>query len=293
MIQPIFILAPPRSFTSVVCGMMGQHPQLYGLPEVNLFASEKVNGLQQWHGRRPRHGILRAIAQLSEGAQSEEDVEIATMWLDEHGETKTGEIYKDLVAWVGERGLVDKSPIYVLDEGALDRIIDTFPLARFIHMTRHPVSTAKSLVGLRAYIKKSGGGMAGAASQEVDVNRFWLKPHVNAKEFLDSVPNDQWLRLRGEDLMTDPDLYLPQLCDWLGLRCDAEAIEAMKHPENSPYACFGPENAKYGNDPGFMEKPVLRPYTAKTPSLDDRLPEGVTGEISEATRYYATLFGYT
>jgi hypothetical protein len=38
--RPLFILAPPRSFTSVICGMIGQHPQMYGLPEVNLFAGE-------------------------------------------------------------------------------------------------------------------------------------------------------------------------------------------------------------------------------------------------------------
>src|SRR5260221_9464285 len=31
--DPVFILALPRSFSSVVCGMLGQHPQMYGLPE--------------------------------------------------------------------------------------------------------------------------------------------------------------------------------------------------------------------------------------------------------------------
>ena len=33
MTEPLFILAPPRSFTSVVCAMIGNHPQMLGLPE--------------------------------------------------------------------------------------------------------------------------------------------------------------------------------------------------------------------------------------------------------------------
>ena len=51
------------------------------------------------------------------------------------------------------------------------------------------------------------------------------------------------MRVRGEDLLGEPDTYLRKIAEWLGLRTDEEAIEAMKHPEQSPYACIGPENA--------------------------------------------------
>src|SRR5438874_389166 len=33
--DPVFILALPGSFSSVVCAMLGQHPEMYGLPETN------------------------------------------------------------------------------------------------------------------------------------------------------------------------------------------------------------------------------------------------------------------
>ena len=36
MRDPLFVIAPPRSYTSVIGGMLGQHPETYGLPEVNL-----------------------------------------------------------------------------------------------------------------------------------------------------------------------------------------------------------------------------------------------------------------
>lgn len=291
MSDPLFILAPPRSFTSVVCGMIGQHPDLYGLPEVNLFAGDTLADLSRWHRMRPRlrHGLLRAVAELGLGGQDEQDIDTAAAWLDEHADVASGEVYHDLVEWAGPRRLVDKSPIYVIDEFALERIYAAFPDARFLHLTRHPWGTCKSMVGLRDYIQQAGGR---PGRFDLDPNQAWLQPHTRVKEFLDSIPSGQWLRLQGEQLLGDPGLYLPQIAQWLGIRTDAEAIEAMKHPETSPYACMGPENAQFGNDPGFMENPALRPYKAKPASLDDPLPEGVSGEFSDALRHYANLFGY-
>lgn len=43
MLEPLFILAPPRSFTSVVCAMIGQHPDMCGLPEVNLAIAGRMD----------------------------------------------------------------------------------------------------------------------------------------------------------------------------------------------------------------------------------------------------------
>ena len=45
MTELVIMLGPPRSFTSVVSAMVGQHPQLYGLPEVHLFTTETVGEL--------------------------------------------------------------------------------------------------------------------------------------------------------------------------------------------------------------------------------------------------------
>lgn len=287
---PLFILAPPRSFTSVVCGMIGQHPELCGLPEVNLFAGDSLADLVRWHGRRPRlrHGLLRAVAELGLGGQEEADIDSAEEWLRDNAALSTAEICRDLARWAAPRRLVDKSPIHVIDEGALDRIWRAFPEARFLHMTRHPQGTCASMLGLRQYIRKAGGAVGGT----LDPETFWLRPHARVKEFLDSVPSGQWIRMRGEDLMTAPDLYLPQIAEWLGIRTDAAAIAAMKHPEASPFARMGPANARFGNDPGFMEDPVLRPYRAKAASLDDPLPEGVEGGFSDTLRHYVALFGY-
>jgi hypothetical protein len=112
-------------------------------------------------------------------------------------------------------------------------------------------------------------------------------------KFLTSIPDEQKIRVRGEDLLTDPDRGLREIASWLELRTDAEAIEEMKHPERSPYACFGPPGARFGHDRFFLQSPVLRPARAAPQSLDGPLSwredgQGFLPEVKEL----ALQFGY-
>ena len=97
--------------------------------------------------------------------------------------------------------------------------------------------------------------------------------HTNILRFTSTLPLGQTLRVRGEDILSEPDVYLPQIAEWLGIQTDRKAIEAMKHPENSPYARVGPDAARGGNDPKFMESPELRAGRVKEPSLEAFLKE--------------------
>ena len=57
---------------------------------------------------------------------------------------------------------------------------------------------------------------------------------------------------------------------WLRpIRADDEAVEAMMHPEDSPFAFPGPEGSGIlsGNDPGFLSDPALRAVDA-APALE-------------------------
>jgi len=302
---PLFILAPPRSFTSVICGMVGQHPQMYGLPEVNLFAADDYVGLSERVYRlRPgfRHGLLRAIAELGLGGQTVENIETAQTWLDEHSHTPGGDIFLDLAEWAAPRRLVDKSPIYVYAPDALERLVETCPDAYYLHLTRHPRPTCESVYALREKVQtalgRAGGGRGAARGNnklaEVDdPESLWLKPHLRVMEFLEDVPEARKLRLRGEDFMADPDTYLPLVCEWLGISSSSESIEAMKHPENSPFACMGPMNARFGNDPSFLESPGLREYKPKPQSLSGPLQGTDGATLSEDIVEWAGHLGYS
>ena len=72
--------------------------------------------------------------------------------------------------------------------------------------------------------------------------------------------------------MGNPESNLTRICRWLGIRDDDEALAAMLHPELSPFACFGPINALFGNDPNFLRGPSFRKHKPKIPPMDSALP---------------------
>ncbi len=96
---------------------------------------------------------------------------------------------------------------------------------------------------------------------------MWYDIHKRIVRFLDTLPSGQWMRIKGEDLLSEPEVYLPQIAGWMGLRTDAEAVDAMMHPENSPYACPGPWPARGGNDRKFTHSPKLRRGRVREPDL--------------------------
>jgi hypothetical protein len=76
--------------------------------------------------------------------------------------------------------------------------------------------------------------------------------------FATSLPVERYLRVRAEDVLNDPQSQLHAIATWLGIRTDGDAIEAMRHPEASPFAHPGPSvsGVAGGNDPSFLHDPI-------------------------------------
>jgi hypothetical protein len=78
----------------------------------------------------------------------------------------------------------------------------------------------------------------------------------------------------------------------MGLRTDEEAIGKMKHPERSPYSCFGPPSARYGNESFFLHSPALGP-APQIHTLDGPLSWRPTAqEFLPKVKQLARQFGY-
>jgi hypothetical protein len=308
----LVILGPPRSFTTVVSAMLGQHPQMYGLPEVHLFGAET---LAEWWQQCEEatfnmdHGLVRVVAQLFFGEQSEDNVRRAAGWLQRRAHFTTGLLVEALAERVQPRILVDKSPSIVYHVETLRRVYAMFPQARFLHLVRHPRGHGKSVMKYLRERRKLGplpqnhwllhlaaypnGDENAGASSDIDPQRAWLALHRNIGEFLDAVPASQAQRVRSEELVGSPERGLRAVLTWLGLRTDDEAIEEMKHPERSPYACYGPRSAHFGNDRAFLQNPVLRPARAEKHTLEGPLSWCDDGrEFSAEVRQLAQKFGY-
>ena len=299
--SPLFILSVSRSFTSVTCAMIGQHPQMYGLPELHPFVASTIGGRGRFQTQR-RHnvngGLLRVIAELFFGAQTAETVELARGWLNRRWAFSPCYVMEQIAERVSPRILVDKSPSTSSSIAYLNRAGRMFPDARFIHLVRHPRSRSESVVAVRIERRCKRRGID---STSVDKRLFrikanlpeqWLYTNRNILRFLSQIPAERQRRVRGEDLLSHPDTQLREIAAWLGLRTDTEAVNAMKHPENSPYACIGPPGAKGGNDRIFLENPALRPLPnrpSKLPGLSWNRDEG---GFSKGVRQLARRFGY-
>jgi Sulfotransferase family len=310
----LLILGAPRSFTTIVSNMLGQHPRMYALPETNLFTAEDI---EEWWQRstqvefRMTDGLRRAVAQIFFGLQTEETIRRAAGWLWRRSSCSTAYVLELLIEQLAPRTVIEKSPSTVHSEAWLRRTVETFPGAMFLHLVRHPRGYCESvmkqlkrwdgksrqppswLANLATYQRNSARGRQLDASS-LDPQKSWYSLNMMIARFLSSVPEKQKLRIRGEDILMSPDSVLPQICSWLGMASDQKTVEAMKHPECSPYAFFGPASAPMGNDHLFLEDPHLRPAHARQMDLESPLNWNASRKgFAVETKELARQFGYS
>jgi hypothetical protein len=280
---PVFLLAPARSCSSVIAAMLGQHPQLAGLPELKLFCYGTLGELEaslprfwsQDKGVRHRSpGLVRAVAQLEFGEQSLQSIDLALAWLRDRRQWPGASVLDTLMERLSPRATVEKSPENVMSDHALERIVSAYPRARYVHLTRHPVATQRSMEAHWNRVMPrplQGQPMTGMAS--------WVEAHQRILRFTDTLPPRQALRVRAEDVLSDAGPQLGAIAEWFGLTSDERSVEAMKHPERSPFASFGPAGSGItgGYDPGFLSDPKPRHVRL---SAGVEQPSGWTGNVA-------------
>ena len=279
--------------------MLGQHPALYGLPELNLWVSDTLADLWErmaGHRQIQLHGLLRTVAQLYAGEQSLAAVELAKHWVARRLDHSTAEVYRELCDRLAPLTPVDKSPVYADDPGYLQRLRRAFPEARFIHLLRHPLDQGRSMLDVAdgAMVRFSRSWDLSVDPPMPDPQVSWLRLQRNITELLEDLPAEQWRRIRGEDWLNEPRAILKGLCGWLGIDGGPTALRAMLHPEHSPFAALGPCGAHLGNDINFLRSPALRPARVGEGSLSGPLPWRPDGAgFQREVRDLAEAFGYS
>jgi hypothetical protein len=162
---------------------------------------------------------------------------------------------------------VEKSPATVASAQALARCLRAFPAARYVHLTRHPVGTQRSMLRLYSqYLFPAG--MAHAERVRLCV-LAWYTGHSRIVKALQAVPPSRWLRVRAEDLIGDPRTWLPRVLDWLDLRYDEPIIDRMLDTRRWEFARWDGHIGYGGADPYFLAAPALRPAQPPEPEVID------------------------
>jgi len=275
--------------------MIGMHPELYGFPELSLFRGENVAdlitdrpGARGLPARARTSGLSRALAELHQGKQDEESVKQARQWLADRHDWEVASVFDHLQALVAPLIALEKSPENSNRQDYLERLDSVYPRARFLHVTRHPTPTVKSM-----YEAWRNAGLWDISDDMFHLHLLgtWLFHHARIKKFTESLPPDRWMRVRSEDVLNVPYETLPRICKWLGIDGGDQSIEAMLHPEKSPFARIGPRNALGGNDPNFLKEPA--PHPALDPPTLDVPPEWIVDPwLHVAVIEFAATIGY-
>jgi Sulfotransferase family len=298
--DPLFILCPGRSFSSVVAAVIGQHPQCYGLPELYIFVGETLGetvDLAAQIGFSSLAGLERTLAELHDGVQTVETVKAAQGWIAANRHLTSRQVMEHIQEHVGDRILVEKSVGLAGGAGTgegMYRALRAYPKASFLQLLRHPRSrgvshqTAMEELRFRRFMTKMMG-------VTLDYEARWTDKHIQIHDLGRKLPPGQFMRINGEIFLRDLRLYLPQVCEWLGIRSDEEAIAAMLRPEDSPYSCIGPDNARGGANRGFLADPKLdldRLARMKDATLDAPMDWDPERDFSETTKVLASYYGY-
>jgi hypothetical protein len=285
---PVFLLAPARSYSSVVGTMLGEHPDLYGFPELTMFEAatvgERLDGQplikaerEEWN---PTAGLERALALLDGGSQDATSVASARAWLEARRSWRGEHVLDHLFERVAPLVPVEKSPGTVGEEQSLQRLAAAYPRARLLHLTRHPVTTAWSMQN--AFVLHD---------HPEHCVRAWTTVHARIAAFAAPLDPARVLRVRAEDVLNDGGSTLRRIAAWLGVRGDDAAIDAMLHPERSPYATLGPAGASGGNDPRFLREPALRSVELPA-AVDFPAAWKVARDVADRARELAAELGY-
>lgn len=308
---PLVLLTLPRSYGSLALAMLGQHPQMFSLLETQLF---ELDSMEEWlwhYGGRQHDGdgLRRVVAEIIFGHQCETTVRDADNWLRDRSTWDSGDVLWALADRLAPLVMIEKTPIekeFHSEIGAaLKRRVHAFPGTRFLHIVRHPFTYCRSQLKHLDTMRQNPHPWRMAKRYrmvlDTDVDPPVLDPQVlwttvngSILSFLRNMAPERHLRIRGEDLVSAPEITLGRVARWLGMRDDDHAIEEMLHPHRSPFAFIGPSNAMFGADPGFLRDPCFRRKVPVNPPLDAILPwrpdrQGLKLQV----RQMAQNFGYS
>ena len=280
----IFILSPPRSGTTLLRIMLAGHRDLFSASELQLLGFATLDErARAYTGRFSPwlDGAIRTVMDIEDL-----DAERAKAWIEEaraDGLT-TKAFYRRLQDAIAPRILVDKSPSYALDPVALERAEADFDGALYIHLVRHPVPMIESFerhhMEQILYLRDHP-----FASRQL-AELVWTLSHRTILKFLENVPSQRWVRLKFEDLVTDPAGQMEALCRRLGLPFDPAVTQPYEQLETKMVDGVYPESAPMG-DPNFLAHGRIDPAAADAARRPD-----LTASLGDPTRQLAASLGY-
>jgi acyl-CoA synthetase (AMP-forming)/AMP-acid ligase II len=225
----IFVLAPPRSGTTLLRVMLAGHPQLFAPAELQLLGFNTLGerrGALSGRYSLLLEGIIRAVMHI-QGCDADCAKRIIAQYEDQGIGTK--QVYRVLQDWIAPRTLVDTSLSYALDLETLKRAESNFDEPFYIHLVRHPYAMVRSFE--RSHMEQVFFMPKHPFSTRELGELVWVVSHQNIIEFLSDIPDNRRYCMRFEDLTLQPQVVMEDMCQSLGLAYHPGLIEPCKDKE--------------------------------------------------------------
>src|SRR5215204_983386 len=280
----IFILAPPRSGTTLLRVMLGGHSHFFSPPELELLSFNTLAERKQAFSGAFSfwlEGALRAIMEIK-GCGAEEAASIMRGL--EERDLSTKEFYRLMQEWIGDRTLVDKTPSYALHTSILQRAEVDFENAFYIHLLRHPCGMIRSFE--EAKLDHIFFRYAHPFSRRELAEMIWTISHQNILEFLQDVPIGRQYQLKFEDLVSRPRESLEQICNFLGVEFHSDMLQPYKDGAQRMTDGIHAESRMLGDVKFHSYQGIEASVGEKWKEDADRY------DLAEETQKVAALLGY-
>jgi Sulfotransferase family len=283
--KPIFVVGSPRSGTSILTWCLGQHPNMFPVPESNWMGGFAINVAISY-----QIGTARGDQMILSAMEIQRDELFASF-----GETINNLILSHRPDLERRRKMarprtepktrwVDGTPEYSLHICGLRKL---FPRALFIHIVRDVTSVVRSMLNFRR--------LAGISlvADEKEAYKYWLRTVSNCLLAERAYGPRVVFRLRYSDFVDRPDSSMRSLLDFLGEPYTAECLTPLAKRINSSNV---PADFKLGDpktDAAVVERAMrLWAEIERSPQPPETSPlaaEEMEAAFEERVKYVATL----
>jgi len=285
MNKPVFVVGSPRSGTSILTWCLGQHPNMFPVPESNWmgdFAISVAIGHQIGAARGDRSifsamdisqdelfAILgRSINDLI--LRHRKDLERKRQVTSEESERKG--------RWV------DGTPEYSFHICGLRKL---FPEALFIHLVRDVRSVVRSMLNFHLV---AGHDLV---NNEEEAYNYWFRTVSSCLLAERAYGPRVVLRLRYSDLLNAPEIAMRSVLEFIGERYTTACLNPLEKRINSSKFPIDFEIDNSRTDPALLERTAqLCTEIEKTPQPIEISPaasDEIEASFSERVKYVASL----
>lgn len=259
MSAPVVVLGVSRSGTTLLKAMLDAHSQL-AIPSESYFIPQ----LWDRHGERPgRERFLADLTRLERLRKWGIDFDDVARRLPAQPTFSEAidAIYRSYAETRGKPCYGDKTPLYMQHLDVLDR---AFPGARYVHIVRDGRDACLSFLAMRRKPRFNIARPRGLA----DFACAWRREVRAARRFGRA---RTYAELRYEELVTEPEARLRELCAFLDL--DYEPRMLQYYREDNPQL--------YADHPRLAQPPVrdARSWRRQMAHRDVALFEAIAGDV--------------